>query len=228
MISTRALTDQAGGDPFFSNVSLLLHMDGTNGSTTFTDSGPNALTVTAVGDAKISTAQSQFGGASAYFDGNGDYLRCLNASLFDFSGDFTIEGWWNFTQVNQYQGYTILFCGIELDKCQLATVGNAFQFFWNGPLLINHAYTVSSLLNTWTHLAITRGGSAIKMWINGVNVASATSSASIDLSGIALGSQQNNGSFFGYFNGYSDEFRVTKGTARYTATFTPTGPFPNS
>ena len=228
MIATRTLTDQTSGDPYFANVSLLLHMDGTNGSTTFTDSSSNNLTVTLSGNVQISTAQSQFGGASAYFDGNGDYLRYLNASLFDISGDFTIEGWWNLTQVNQYQGFTILFCGIELDRCQWAIVGNAFEFYWNGLRIINHAYTVSNLLNTWTHLAITRGGSTIKMWINGINVASATNSVSIDLSGISLGSQQNNGNYFGYLNGYLDEFRVTKGMARYTANFTPTGPFPNS
>ena len=52
------------GDPFYSAVSLLLPMDGTNGSTTFTDSGPNALAVTAVGNAQISTTQSKYGGAS--------------------------------------------------------------------------------------------------------------------------------------------------------------------
>ena len=47
-----------GGDPYYSAVSLLLPMDGTNGSTTFTDSGPNAIAVTAVGNAQVSTTQS--------------------------------------------------------------------------------------------------------------------------------------------------------------------------
>ena len=73
MISTRTLTDQTSGDPFFSNVSLLLHMDGANGSTAFTDSGPNALTATVVGSSAIATAQSQFGGASGNFP-SGSYL----------------------------------------------------------------------------------------------------------------------------------------------------------
>jgi hypothetical protein len=54
----------ASGGAYLANVSFLLHMDGTNGSTTFTDSGPNGLTVGAYGNAQISTAQSVFGGAS--------------------------------------------------------------------------------------------------------------------------------------------------------------------
>ena len=59
-------------DPDFANVSLLLHGDGTNGSTTIVDSSSSSKTVTAVGDAQISTAQSKFGGSSIYFDGTGD------------------------------------------------------------------------------------------------------------------------------------------------------------
>lgn len=78
MIATRTLTDQtASSDPYFSNVSLLLHMDGANGSTTFTDSGPNALTITPTGTT-ISTSQAKYG-ASGYFNGTSAYLtaaRC--------------------------------------------------------------------------------------------------------------------------------------------------------
>ena len=210
----------ANQDPFVNNVSLMLAMDGVNNSTTFTDSSQNALAATRFGTPVISTTQSKFGGSSAYFNGTSDYITYSSATLFDFSGDFTVEGWWYFLQVNQVQGYSIMHCTIELDKCQLATVGGAIQFYWNGSLLINYAYTVANLLNTWTHVAITRSGSTITMWLNGVNVASATSSASIDVSGLSLGKQLNNGIYNGYFNGYIDDFRVTK-AARYTANFTP-------
>jgi hypothetical protein len=73
---------------------LLLHMDGSNGSTTFTDSSSNALTVTANGNAQISTAQSKFGGASAAFDGDGDFLSIASNVAFAFgAAAFTIECW---------------------------------------------------------------------------------------------------------------------------------------
>jgi hypothetical protein len=213
--------------PSFDNVALLLHMDGSNGSTTFTDSGPNALTVTPSGNAQISTTQSKYGGASAYLDGNGDYLTCSHATLFDFSGDFTIEGWFNFATINQYQGYSILFCGIEVNQIQLATVSGAIELYLGGSSLLSYSVASSSFVSTWTHVAVTRIGSTVKLWLNGVNVASGTRSTAIDLSGISIGSQRNNGAYFGYLNAYVDDFRIKKGEAVYTTTFTPSGPFPN-
>ena len=53
---------------------LLLHADGTDASTTVTDSSLNAATMTPAGNAQIDTAQSVFGGASLLFDGTGDYV----------------------------------------------------------------------------------------------------------------------------------------------------------
>lgn len=61
-------------DPDFASVALLLHMDGANGSASFTDSSGNAHAVTANGGAQISTAQSKFGGSSADFDAVDSYL----------------------------------------------------------------------------------------------------------------------------------------------------------
>jgi hypothetical protein len=52
----------ASEDPYYGNVSLLLYGNGTNGSTTIIDSSPSPKTVTAFGNAQISTAQSKFGG----------------------------------------------------------------------------------------------------------------------------------------------------------------------
>ncbi len=49
------------------NTKLLLHCNGTDGSTTFTDSETTPKTVTAQGSAQIDTAQSKFGGASGLF-----------------------------------------------------------------------------------------------------------------------------------------------------------------
>ncbi|HRI36290.1 MAG TPA: hypothetical protein PK765_04425 [bacterium] len=43
---------------------LLLHADGTNGSTFFPDSANNGKIVTANGDGQISTASPKFGSAS--------------------------------------------------------------------------------------------------------------------------------------------------------------------
>ena len=80
-------------DPNFADVSLLLHGDGANNSTTFTDSSSNNFTLSRVGDVKISTTESKFGGSSIFFDGTGDYLTLANNSDFNFPNDFTVEAW---------------------------------------------------------------------------------------------------------------------------------------
>src|SRR3990167_7415815 len=75
---------------------LLLHMDGTNGSTTFTDE--IGKTVTANGNAQISTAQyAPLTGntASGYFDGSsGTYANTGTSSDWNFgTDDWTIDFW---------------------------------------------------------------------------------------------------------------------------------------
>ena len=91
----RFATATAGGsDPYFNNVVLLLHMNGANSGTTFTDSSSFARTVTTYGDAKTSTTQSKFNGSSGLFDGTTDRLSVPASSDFNMgSGDFTIETW---------------------------------------------------------------------------------------------------------------------------------------
>ena len=80
------------GDLYFPQVQLLLHCNGTDGATTFTDSAPTPKAVTAYGNAHVETDQAKFGTASAAFDGNGDYLTVTNhAGLNLSSGNWTVE-----------------------------------------------------------------------------------------------------------------------------------------
>src|ERR1035437_572304 len=75
-------------DTSFSNVTLLLHGDGTNGSTAFTDSSSLGQTVTGNGSAQISTAQSKWSGASIYFNGSSYLSVTGNPGLTFDSGDY--------------------------------------------------------------------------------------------------------------------------------------------
>ena len=75
---------------------LLLHCDGTNGGTTFTDSSPSGHTVTAQGATHTDTTIKKFGTASAQFggDGTGDDLTIPDSSDWDIgTGDFTFDCW---------------------------------------------------------------------------------------------------------------------------------------
>lgn len=219
----------AEGDPSFSNVSLLLHGDGTNGSTTITDSSPTPKTVTAVGNAQISTAQSKFGGASIAFDGTGDRLSIPLSNDYAFgASDFTVEYWAYYLNAN---------AGTVWDGRALTLSGNALSdYLLNGRLIIYLVTGNTNLVTTavgsittslWTHVAIARASSSLRVFLNGIQSGStASDSTNITSTSLTIGGGTNSSAAF---NGYIDDLRITKGVARYTANFTPPdAPFPDA
>jgi hypothetical protein len=209
-------------EPAFSSVSLLLHMDGADGSTTFTDSSSFARTVTRSGNTQISTAQSKFGGASALFDGASDLLTMADASELEFTGDFAIE-----TQAYPLSTQDDIIGGHDNQNVQVfrinwgGTVGD-LGFFLNGATIGPFAAGIAA--NTWQHLAITRSGINTRVFVNGVQVGSTVTTFTGSFKFNRLG-----GMFGLDFHGHVDEFRITTGAARYTANFTPpSAPFPDS
>ena len=82
-------------DPFFDQVTLLLHYNGTNGSTVFPDSSSLAHPMTPVGNTQVDTAVQKYGGASGLFDGTGDYISTPYVQNdFGMAGtDYTVEAW---------------------------------------------------------------------------------------------------------------------------------------
>jgi hypothetical protein len=224
-------------DPVFNNVSLLLHGNGTNGSTTITDSSPTPKTVTAVGNAQISTAQSKFGGASIAFDGTGSPMDRLSipAGTVDLqfgAQDFTIECWIYRLDTNT--------ASVAVSQSNLSTpAGTGWGFFISSittsdVFIGGIRYTVTSpdpSINTWAHIAFTRSGGTFRSFLNGTIVGTNTALGTNALNDGATNNPNTIGGFNNNtngLNGYIDDFRITKGIARYTANFTPpTAPFPD-
>ena len=209
-------------DPYYGYTSLLLHMDGSSGSTDFVDSGPNALAVTAVGNAQISTTQSKYGGASAYFDGTGDYLS-LSGGMPSGSGTaFTIECWIRLEDLADYRMITRKVGGIDFYVVPDASISVGRS----GVVGIAASATGLIAAGTWYHIALTRDTSNnYKIYINGVQVASGTNSFSVTAA-TTIGYSEYSGSH--YFKGYIDDFRATN-VLRYTTNFTPpTSAHPNA
>ena len=210
-----------GGDPYYSAVSLLLPMDGTNGSTTFTDSGPNAIAVTAVGNAQISTTQSKYGGASAYFDGSGDYLTFPTSTALQFgSGDFTVEMWVYKTSNKAYMAFAgNLSTGTNATMWQIISdsTGNKITWFSSG-FVITGATTLN--VNTWYHVAVSRNGTNLRLFINGILDGSATNSHNYSSTNQVYVAQVPELLSARDFAGYLDDLRITR-YARYTSAFTP-------
>ena len=221
-----------------SNVSLLLHGDGTNGSTTITDSSPTPKTVTAVGNAQISTAQSKFGGASIALDGTGDYLSVPVNSAFSFgTADFTIECWFYIVANSSLSADTqrlaqllgtsaSSFSGTYAEFVitgSSATTGTGLRFLnvvAGASTQINFTGTVAQ--STWHHVAVVRSGTTTSIYFNGTSVASGTlgNQTINQVNPIWVGGNNLPG-YSHWLNGYIDDLRITKGVARYTANFTP-------
>jgi hypothetical protein len=224
-------------DPNYANVSLLLHMDGSDGSTTFTDNSPSPRTMTANGNAQIDTTQFKFGGASGLFDGAGDYLSTPSNAVFNMgSGSFTIEGWIRFSsagtrgviaaQINSAGANSSISFWVErtaADKVRGFCVAGSSVF---GDIV--GSTTMST--DTWHHFAYVRDGNDFDIYLDGISDATTVVGASaVNSSANALGVGRA-GEFDGiYLNGWLDDLRITKGVARYTANFTPPSTaFPNS
>ena len=234
------LSSYAPVDEEFDNVSLLLHGDGTNGSTTIVDSSSSPKAVTAVGDAQISTAQSKFGGSSLAFDGTGDYLTSAANSAFDLgSGDYTIELWVRLISASNYGGIVgkgqIGVVNSTAYSLEFDNTSNAISL-WIGnntpPSFGSYVVTGTTNIRTsavWTHLAVSRSGNNTRLFVNGTQEGSTYTTAYTIAAGNPL---WIGGGFYApttnNINGYIDDLRITKGVARYTQNFTPpTAPFPD-
>ena len=219
-----------GNDRHFSNVSLLLHMDGANGSTTFTDNSANSYSITKYGTAAISTIQSQFGGASAYFDGSGARLG-LSSTAIDFgAGDFTAECW-IYLNANPSSSYGQIIgkhvAGISASWIFNLDASRVLSFVWNNAVNVLSTGTALNL-SQWYHIAACRNGSTIRVYINGIQSASTTISYTFSsATEFTVGSSANDNAN-ARLNAYIDDIRLTK-VARYTSNFTPsTSAFPNA
>lgn len=233
-------------DALYNNVALLLHCNGTNGSTTFTDNGPTAKVVTATNGAQISTAQSKWGGASGLFDGTNDYLTVGTAPewrfLHDDTTDFSIEGWvyWNggtsdltiisTSAATANVGFILQVMGSDSRKLNVqiyrGASGNQLSATSSTGLTAG-AWTYFKFSYTKTTRAYefrigSSGAGSGTMTVAGTWPSSSTSDPSFTL---AIGRYQN-ASPSGYLNGYLDDLRIT--TAARTETAEPSAAFPDS
>lgn len=203
------------GDPDFDQVSLLLHMDGADGSTTFTDSSaaPKALTHTS--NVQISTLRGMSEGTSAYFTG-GKLTASSNEFAFG-TGDFTVE--FCLYRVSTQWEWAGLFAIGGIAGLSLRIVGgsNTLNFIHSSSTNFSATYAYLRV-GAWDHVAVCRYSGTTSVYINGVLGGSGSHTQNHTSTSLEIGG--NAGQDAGLV-GYIDEFRITKGVARYTANFTP-------
>ncbi len=199
----------------------LLHFDGANNSTVFTDSSPFNQTVSVVtGTPKISTAMSKFGGSSLYLDGSSSIKIPNNANLNLGTGVFTIEFWFYLLSLPSGSGTVALLHKAGSPQQQIY-ISHPSPLLFSGFLYGTIISTTPITAGAWYHVAVVREteNGVIKQYINGVGEGTMLTSGSVDNTGdLAIGSWFNGGS--NRVTGYIDEFRIRK-EAVYTGNFTP-------
>lgn len=220
-IARKIMTGDAGGspsgpsDPDFANVSLLL--DGDAEPITDLTGKHNVETV---GTAAVSTTQKKFGTGSIDFNGNGRLAVPENGTDFTFgAGDFTIETWVYITvNVTCFIFDWRKESGNQGVMPSLRLEGNRLKYY-NGALGISADF--GGRLDQWLHIALVKSGTQTKLYINGTQEGVTYSDSDNYISpqdgNVYIGGRPDG------FNlaGYIDDFRITKGIARYTGNFTP-------
>jgi Concanavalin A-like lectin/glucanases superfamily len=212
-------------DPYFNYVTMLLPGNGTNGAqnNTFRDSSTNNLTITRNGNTTQGTFSPYGNNWSNFFDGTGDYLQAATSTAFDFgTGDFTIEFWVNFAALSSNRMLIDRWSSGDSNSWQIywRTTGSSIAYLVGGTIVLQDPSATNIVVNAWNHVAVTRSGSTNRLFINGALVATATNSTSLtNALPLAIGVQRE--TLTNYFNGYISNVRILKGTALYTAAFTP-------
>ena len=198
---------------FDTDCKAMLHNDDVG----LTDSSDSAHTVTLGGSVARSNTQSKFGGYSAYFDGTGDYLQLPDSADFAFgTGDFTIDFW-------------VRFIALRANLVNWGTSDTAMRFDWHstggGRLdwtvggTAGNSPSFATSTDTWYHHALTRSSGTCYLFIDGDKKDEWTASGSIAQANVTLGIYHDLSIIA--LNGYMDEIRIVKGTAVWTANFTP-------
>ena len=207
---------------------LLLHFDGADALTVYTaETGQN---VTFSGTAQLDSAQQKFGTTSLLLDGNSDYITLPDSDDWHFgAGDFTIDFWVKFNDISTNQ----VFLGQFQDSnnrwyCFKSANNKLYMYFVSGGSDKGYYYTSNTWegisVNTWYHLAFERNGATAKIFINGVSqpltesVAFGTNNVGVINSTLRIGTLDITEN---WVNAWIDEFRISKGIARWTSNFTP-------
>jgi hypothetical protein len=200
------------------NTVLLVHMDGTDGSTTFTDVSSYGHILTA-SNTDIDTAQSKFGSGSMLSDGSSSKIDISNHSVFDFqANDWTVDLWVRFNSLSSTSTFY-----------DYSNHGGDYIFFeWkNTNLLQVYGTTIGTLisepwtpsLNTWYHIAYVRHGDNWMVFVDGIQKGTTKVNA-VTITTKTLPVIGYNYSASPHHDGWMDEFRISN-IARWTSNFTP-------
>lgn len=215
---------QGASDPYWSNVVSLLHFNGANNSTTFTDQ--KGKTWSTLGSPVIKTDHSLFGGSSGYFIAS--TIESSASSDWAFgTGDFTVELWVRANDLGTGGFYDspIGNWSSSAGWCFFIRPDGTLQFTVNTAAVVSSPGVIS--VNVGTRISASRVAGTLRLFVNGAQVGSVsdttnlTRTDSIRIGGNRVGASDDH-------EGYIDEVRITKGIGRYSGSYVlADSPFPD-
>lgn len=219
-------------DPYWGKTVLAINAEG--GLTDVT--GKNTLSL--AGNPTVSTAQKKFGNGSLYLGASIDRITVPNTLLQLGDRDFTIETWAFIPALKSGNQYLLVQEELSISNNShlglglLVSPSGALVALWNvGTAQNNLGASIAVQVNTWNHLAITRKGGTVTLWVNGV-AAGSKSIGSVAINPLSASAVTRIGKYSlegdtSKYVGYMDDFRVTMDVARYNSNFAvPPAPMP--
>jgi hypothetical protein len=172
---------------------------------------------------------------SVYLDGTGDYLTTPTSSQFSFgTGDFTIECWAYLNSISQgFSLFAMLGDGVDAIPTQRLCAWSLYYDNFTPSLVLNR-YTPTNVsfsfawtpsLSRWYHISITRNGTSLRAFIDGVQIGTTQTTSqdysSINATDLHVGRFIASGGISYFLNGYISNLRILKGTAAYIGNFIP-------
>lgn len=204
-----------------SNTKLMLHCNGADESTTFTDSSPSSHIVTAQGTAQLDTAEKKWGSASGSFDGDSDYLTTPDSSDWDIfasnSDNWTFDCQVKFSSVGV--GGCLLYHGplggsVWQDMFYFYKQNNNYFEFKvlnsSGTNIIYAEQTSGTTVNdtNWHHVALIKVANEYAIYVDGDQVAYNQTNNTYNLSAtLYIGFLAGLAGYY-YFPGWIDEIRL--------------------
>jgi len=221
-VPTAAFPTASPADPYFSSVQLLLQMDGTD--SVFTDSSTTPKSIVATGNVTQTTAQSVWGGKSAYFDGvSSSYLSIADNAALEFgSNPVVIEFWLRTTQTLQYatllnrqlSGFPAGSWTFMLNSSTGAGDLSMYMADYSTGIPVAQTTGVNLIDGAWHYITYIKNDNAHYIFVDGVVRATGTGNTTVtDITApLLIGTDAI------YtprtYAGYIDDLRITVGTAR--------------
>ena len=207
-------TDESANIPTapLSSSGAELHIKGTDASIIDKSQGSN---LKLVGNTTGSTTQVKFANTkSMYFDGTGDHVEVNHEAL--GTGNWTIDGWVYFNSTPTT--YVFDFRSGAATNPALAIQDGDWRYITNSAYRITSG--VNPSINTWYHFALVKYNGTTTLYVDGSSIG--TYADSLNYLGTSAGQiGKYNINTSSNLNGYLQDFRISKGLARYTANFTP-------